>query len=158
LQERIQPTTTKFHYKYTLLDLSNVFRGMMRCHPDSFEGKEYVARLWKHECERAFTDKLSSPSDKGMVASLIQETIDETLGKLASKCQGTFYFCTFVQDEEDRLLADGEVDPDAFFQPYEVCQHFESLQGKVKKLLGKYNSSTLKRWTLCCFSMPSSIC
>ena len=151
LQEKIQPTASKLHYKYTMLDLSNVFRGMMRCHPDTFDGKDYVARLWKHECERAFTDKLSSLTDKGMATSLIQEAIDEALGKLASKCQGTFYFCTFVQDEEDRLLADGGVDPDALFQPYEVCQSFESVQGKIRKLLGKYNSEHIEKMDLVMF-------
>jgi len=157
LQEKIQATASKLHYVYTMdyvytmQDLSNVFRGMMRCHPHTFDGKDYVARLWKHECERAFTDKLSSPADKGMATSLIQEAIDEALGKLASKCQGTFYFCTFVQDEEDRLLADGGVDPDALSQPYEVCQSFESVQGKIQKLLGKYNSEHIEKMDLVMF-------
>jgi len=118
---------------------------MLRCHPDLFDegmvGKEYVAKLWKHECERAFTDKLSSNADKFMVNSLIQETMDETLGKLASKCNGRIFFCPFVQQEEDRLLADGELDPDALYQPYELCQSFDVIQERVQKFLDKYNNS-----------------
>ena len=145
LQERITPTATNFHYKYTLRDLSNVFRGMMRCHKDLFDGKDYVAKLWKHECERAFTDKLNSPADKSMVTSLIQETMDEALGKLAAKCQGTIYFCTFMQEDEDKLLADGEVDPDALNHPYEVCQSFNDMQNKVTKLLDKFNADPEQR-------------
>ena len=142
LQERLTPTVNKFHYKYTVHDLSNVFRGMLRCHQDLFDGKDYVAKLWKHECERAFTDKLSSNADKFMVNSLILETMDETLGaKLAAKCNGSIYFCPFVQEEEDRLLADGELDPDALFQPYELCESFDDIQRKVQGFLDKYNTS-----------------
>lgn len=139
LQERITPTATKFHCNFTLHDLSHVFRGMVRCHPDTFDGKDYVARLWKHECERAFTDKLSSLADTVMASALITEALDEALGKLASKCHATSYFCPFMQNEEDRLLADGGIDPDALFQPYEICQSFEEIQRRVQTFLHKYN-------------------
>ena len=139
LQEKITPTITKFHYTYSLRDLSSVFRGMLRCHSDLFEGKEYIARLWKHECMRAFTDKLTSPSDKAVVVDVVNRAVDDALGKLATKTQGALFFCTFMQNEDDLLLADGERDPDALFQPYELCQSFEDIELKVQNLLKKFN-------------------
>lgn len=139
LQEKITPTTTKFHYTYSLRDLSSVFRGMLRCHPDLFEGKEYIARLWRHECERAFTDKLVSPSDKAVAIDVVNRAVEDAMGKLAAKTQGTLFFCTFMQKEEDLLLADGEKDPDALFQPYELCQSFDDIELKVQNFLKKFN-------------------
>ena len=66
------------------------------------DGKEYVARLWKHEIERALTDKLDCTSDQTMAESYIQETVSEALADvkhLSTQHFGKYYFGAFPLEE-----------------------------------------------------------
>jgi dynein heavy chain len=86
VQAKLLPTPAKFHYQFTLRDVSRVFQGVMLAHPDAFAGagaegaageEACLVALWEHECRRVFADKLVSPEDKGWVEAALEELCRE---------------------------------------------------------------------------------
>ena len=57
------PSAVKFHYQFNLRELSSVIQGMCRMTPEQFGSTSKVVRLWVHECERVFLDRLVTESD-----------------------------------------------------------------------------------------------
>uniref|UniRef100_A0A3Q3RVK4 Dynein axonemal heavy chain 2 n=1 Tax=Mastacembelus armatus TaxID=205130 RepID=A0A3Q3RVK4_9TELE len=45
------PTPAKIHYLFNLRDISKVFQGLLRAHPDFHDTKNLITRLWIHECD-----------------------------------------------------------------------------------------------------------
>lgn len=78
VRKKLLPTPTKFHYTFTIRELSRVFQGICGvCLKPEFEViknclniKEkikpelFLIALWRHECERVFNDKLTNLADK----------------------------------------------------------------------------------------------
>ena len=69
LYERIQtckellPTPAKSHYIYNLRDISKVFQGISKCVQKSFRDDNDFIKLWAHECQRVFQDRLINTED-----------------------------------------------------------------------------------------------
>ena len=57
------PSAVKFHYQFNLRDLSNISQGICRMQRDSYSNTTKVVRLWIHECERVFLDRLTNDID-----------------------------------------------------------------------------------------------
>ncbi|KAM9855172.1 dynein axonemal heavy chain 2-like [Aulostomus maculatus] len=70
------PTPSKIHYLFNLRDISKVFQGLLRIHPDFHRMKSSVTRLWIHECFRVFSDRLVDQSDMETFVTLLSEKMD----------------------------------------------------------------------------------
>ncbi|XP_060896803.1 dynein axonemal heavy chain 2-like [Labrus mixtus] len=81
---RFLPTPAKIHYLFNLRDISKVFQGLLRAHPDFHDTKNNITRLWIHECFRVFSDRLVDRSDIEVFTALLGE-------KLASLFDLTFH-------------------------------------------------------------------
>ena len=57
------PTAVKFHYIFNLRDISNAFAGMLFSNMDCVKEPMQMVRLWTHETQRVYRDKLSDPKD-----------------------------------------------------------------------------------------------
>ena len=53
------PTAVKFHYIFNLRDLSNVFQGLLFSTTECCQSPEALIRLWCHEVQRVYKDKLA---------------------------------------------------------------------------------------------------
>ncbi|XP_057895061.1 dynein axonemal heavy chain 17 [Melospiza georgiana] len=58
------PTAIKFHYIFNLRDLSNIFQGLLFSTPDCLKTPVDLVRLWLHEAERVYGDKLVDEDDQ----------------------------------------------------------------------------------------------
>jgi len=58
------PTPKKSHYTYNLRDISKVFQGMTNANFKSFQDENCFIKLWGHECQRVFMDRLISVEDQ----------------------------------------------------------------------------------------------
>ncbi|KAF1380471.1 hypothetical protein PFLUV_G00164080 [Perca fluviatilis] len=81
---RFLPTPAKIHYLFNLRDISKVFQGLLRAHPDFHDTKNNITRLWIHECFRVFSDRLVDHSDTEAFVALLGE-------KLGSLFDHTFH-------------------------------------------------------------------
>ncbi|GBF96391.1 dynein heavy chain axonemal [Raphidocelis subcapitata] len=67
LHERVSSTFRKtavnFHYEFTVRHLANVFQGLLMSAPDVINTPAKWAKLWLHESERVYADRLVSQGD-----------------------------------------------------------------------------------------------
>ena len=57
------PSAVKFHYQWNLRELSNVMQGMCRMLQEFYTNPLNVVRLWVHEVERVFSDRMVHQND-----------------------------------------------------------------------------------------------
>ncbi|KAG7392404.1 hypothetical protein PHYPSEUDO_000812 [Phytophthora pseudosyringae] len=68
------PTATKFHYVFSMRDLSFLFQGIFMARPEAYLNNSLqFCRLWIHECFRVFSDRMSSPSEIQRFAEMAVE-------------------------------------------------------------------------------------
>ncbi|XP_069339031.1 dynein axonemal heavy chain 17 [Eulemur rufifrons] len=58
------PTAIKFHYIFNLRDLSNIFQGLLFSTAEILKFPLDLARLWLHEAERVYGDKMVDEKDQ----------------------------------------------------------------------------------------------
>ena len=96
--KKLLPTPAKFHYLFNIRELARVFGGICKVAQQSeFKVIQNVTRLkekvtpqlfliglWRHECERTFSDKLVNMADKktfyDMLNKVTKEKFRDTLG------------------------------------------------------------------------------
>ena len=61
--QMFSPTAVKFHYIFNLRDLSNVFQGLLFSTNECVPMTEGFVRLWIHETNRVYRDKLADAKD-----------------------------------------------------------------------------------------------
>ncbi|NXH39972.1 DYH17 protein, partial [Dicaeum eximium] len=75
------PTAIKFHYIFNLRDLSNIFQGLLFSTPDCLKTPVDLVRLWLHEAERVYGDKLVDEEDqysfKKLMADIAKASFQE---------------------------------------------------------------------------------
>ncbi|KAM9001324.1 dynein axonemal heavy chain 17 [Sarcophilus harrisii] len=64
------PTAIKFHYVFNLRDLSNIFQGLLFSTAEILKSASDLVRLWLHEAERVYGDKLIDDRDKVLLYRL----------------------------------------------------------------------------------------
>jgi dynein heavy chain len=52
------PTALKFHYQWNLREISKIVNGLLRTDPKFHTDTDSINRLWLHECNRIFRDRL----------------------------------------------------------------------------------------------------
>jgi len=150
---KMLPTPAKFHYIFNMRDLSRVFQGILLTPKESISNGGFRAQqgklegftpqnmllgIWKHECDRVFSDKLTSNKDKGDYETFARQIGTElfTEDLYDSACKKTKYMVNFLRDDiydEDEVLI--EEAP----KIYEDGGTLESIRGRAYEFLSKYN-------------------
>uniref|UniRef100_A0A8D8RBM8 Dynein heavy chain 2, axonemal n=1 Tax=Cacopsylla melanoneura TaxID=428564 RepID=A0A8D8RBM8_9HEMI len=71
------PNPDKMYYVFTTKDISKVFEGLLRSDPSAIPNKDTFTRLWVHECNRVFSDRIVDVNDK----EWFDKTLSDTLNK-----------------------------------------------------------------------------
>jgi hypothetical protein len=61
VQSSFRKTAVNFHYEFTIRHLSSIFQGILFSQPAQFGDQEKLVKLWLHESERVYADRLISP-------------------------------------------------------------------------------------------------
>ncbi|XP_076026906.1 dynein axonemal heavy chain 2 [Genypterus blacodes] len=123
---RFLPTPAKIHYLFNLRDISKVFQGLLRAHPDFHDTKNSLIRLWIHECFRVFSDRLIGQSDMDAFVSLLAE-------KLGSLFDLTYH--SICPNKQPPLFGDFLREP----RVYEDLTDMKSLKSFMETHLEDYN-------------------
>jgi len=75
------PTPAKVHYTFNLRDLSAVYQGVLSGSPKFLKTADQLMRLWIHENQRVFKDRLINNSDRKWLDNLIGKCLDQHFGK-----------------------------------------------------------------------------
>ena len=84
LRVQMLPSPCKWHYTFSMGDLSKVFLGILK--PDSLcgESSRSLLILWQHECERVFCDRLVNAEDKKKFTDQLVDCTREMLILISS--------------------------------------------------------------------------
>ncbi|XP_064623162.1 dynein beta chain, ciliary-like [Lineus longissimus] len=93
------PTAIKFHYVFNLRDLSNIFQGMLFAVADAAKTPADLIRLWMHEAERVYRDKLIDEKDMETFDKLIKDVVKKSFEDAdeAIVFQRPLMFCHFAK-------------------------------------------------------------
>nr|XP_019611948.1 PREDICTED: dynein heavy chain 6, axonemal [Rhinolophus sinicus] len=106
------PTPAKSHYVFNLRDLSKCVQGILQCDPGTIREEMQIFRLFCHECQRVFHDRLINNEDKDYFHVILTEMANKHFG-IAIDVE---YFLTspiifgdfikFGADRSDRIYID----------------------------------------------------
>ena len=78
VETNFKKTALNFHYEFNIRHLSGIFQGLIMSQPSQFLEPEKLCRLWIHESERIYGDRLVSPENMKTYRSLVLEFIDHS--------------------------------------------------------------------------------
>ncbi|CAM9799127.1 unnamed protein product [Ectocarpus fasciculatus] len=153
MKDKMLPTPAKFHYIFNLRELSRVFQGILLTPTDTLRTGGYrvtndnvpfagsghtLLSIWKHECHRVFSDKLTNLKDKGMFAKYCDAQLLETFGaELAEQTKAPFYMVNFLRPD---VYDDEGVQTEDAPKMYEPGGSLPDILPLVKTFLEKYNA------------------
>ena len=73
VSSRFLPSAVKFHYNFNMRDLSAIVGGLVNSKPEYYGTAVKMCRLWLHECERVFSDRLVSETEIKRCVDLLQD-------------------------------------------------------------------------------------
>ncbi|CAM9107555.1 unnamed protein product [Discosporangium mesarthrocarpum] len=77
--QKFLPSAVKFTYNWNMRELTNVFQGMCQATSDSYGAPKDIARLWLHECERVFHDRIITESEMEAMDTMVAEVAKKHL-------------------------------------------------------------------------------
>jgi dynein heavy chain len=63
VEKGFKKTAINFHYEFNIRHLSGVFQGLLLAKPDQFQDPEKLFKMWVHESERIYGDRLVTEND-----------------------------------------------------------------------------------------------
>lgn len=78
---RLPRTPVKFHYVFNLRDVARVFQGLLRANLTNFSKPEQLLRLWKHELQRVYADRLADEADLTALMEPLPKLVSTTFGE-----------------------------------------------------------------------------
>ena len=69
------PTPAKMHYLFNLRDISKVFQGLLRANREYFDSRDSITKLWVHEVNRVFHDRLINEEDREYFHKLVDDKL-----------------------------------------------------------------------------------
>lgn len=130
VQLKFRKTAQNFHYEFNVRHLTNVFQGLLQAKQDAIKEPDNLIRLWVHECERIFGDRLVDAKDLNVFRSLAGDCCSKSFSKFNLKkyfgaTPEPLIFAQFVGGLDDKL--------------YDQFPTSESLNTRLHEGLREYN-------------------
>ena len=140
IKAKMLPTPAQFHYLFNMRDLSRVFQGVMLPPDEVISSDAILIRLWKHECERVFRDKLTTNEDKAWVDKTIKALVSDQFGDgMTAHIADEAYFVDFLRDP---LYDEEGVCIDEHPKVYEPITSLDDLRDVVYKKMAEFNETS----------------
>jgi len=73
VERQFKKTAANFHYEFNVRHLTNVFQGLLSAKTEAIKGPDNFVKLWAHEAERIYGDRLVSYDDLEKYRSSVNE-------------------------------------------------------------------------------------
>ena len=134
---KFKKSAINFHYEFNIRHITGVFQGILMSTIEKFKEPEKMAKLWIHECERVYGDRLVSVKDLNTLrAELGGEVIKIAfggkfnLGKYLTEKSEPIIFCRFVGGYLDSV--------------YDMANKLSDVKEKASQALAEYNESNTR--------------
>ncbi|KAK0178414.1 hypothetical protein PV328_002364 [Microctonus aethiopoides] len=139
-RSKLLPTPAKFHYVFSLRDLSRIWQGMIGTLSTVIDRENYLMLLWKHECSRVFSDRFTLQMDKDWFENEIMNVVNECLGEsyvqMIEKCPA---FVDFMRDAPEPTGEEGEDADMELPKVYEPVFDNQTLKDRLEMFLSQFN-------------------
>jgi dynein heavy chain len=147
ISAELLPTPSKSHYTFNLRDISKVFQGLLMIRPSKCQDNATFQKLWIHESQRVFYDRLTDTQDQ----LWFEEVTCELLGRFLS-CNMS-YDDLFANKEQPLMFGDflkpGLEMADKF---YEECKDITKVRALMVDYLDEYNMANAGQMNLVFFT------
>jgi dynein heavy chain len=127
----LKPTPNKSHYTFNLRDISRIFQGLCNANSKLTTQPVHLVRMWVHENNRVFGDRLIDNVDRDWLNSLLNQVAEDTC-KLGQK---DIY-------NASRLVYGDYMDGiDVETRVYKQIEDLKVFVSKIEDYLEDYNSS-----------------
>ena len=125
-------TAVNFHYEFTVRHLAGVFQGLLQSRPETCGTPERFAKLWLHESERVYADRLVSAKDLQAYATAAQGVAKKFFGLDASE---------YYKPQDPAPLIFSHFAKGLSEKSYDLVPSFDDLQGTLEAALAEYNET-----------------
>ncbi|TPX54258.1 hypothetical protein SeMB42_g00367 [Synchytrium endobioticum] len=132
IRAELLPTPAKSHYTFNLRDLSKVIQGVLSADQKTVVEDKDIVRIWIHELQRVFQDRLVDNKDKGWFSQLIKDTMENKVGMSWSE----------VVTIEPLLYGDFLTPPTGQSRPYIEIRELRTLAKSIEEYMDDYNSTS----------------
>ena len=113
ISSRFLPSAVKFHYNFNMRDLSSIIEGMVQSKPEYYSSALKMCRLWMHECQRVFTDRMVTSTEAARCVEVLQDVakrfLDQDPEELFAAPNIFTSFATRTIDEQPAYLPIGDM-------------------------------------------------
>jgi dynein heavy chain len=132
VEDKLKPIPAKSHYTFNLRDMSKIFQGVCSASPKLVLTKIDLVKLWVHENQRVFGDRMINEQDKEVLLELL---MDQAERKFDVKKEQVF--------ENDRIIyGDFGFGMDGEARPYQILNDLPAMVKKIEEYLEDYNSTS----------------
>lgn len=139
-RNKLLPTPAKFHYVFSLRDLSRIWQGMVSTLSTVITNENTLIELWKHECIRVFSDRFTIFSDKEWFSTELVSLILSELGEdYVEMVKANPVFVDFMRDAPEPTGEEGEDADMELPKVYEPVHSYEVLRERLNMFLSQFN-------------------
>uniref|UniRef100_A0A4W3JW30 Dynein axonemal heavy chain 6 n=1 Tax=Callorhinchus milii TaxID=7868 RepID=A0A4W3JW30_CALMI len=137
------PTPAKSHYVFNLRDLSKCIQGILQCNPGTVRDENQIFRLFCHECQRVFHDRLINNEDKYYFNNMLAEMANKHFGV---HLESDYFMKTPI------IFGDFmKIGAEKSERYYEDLLNFEKIRSTLQDYLDDYNMTNSKEMKLVFF-------
>lgn len=139
-REKLLPTPAKFHYIFSLRDLSRIWQGMVGTLSTVIVSEQLMISLWKNECTRVFADRFTTFADCDWFNEEIKTIALKDLGSTYEPLlQPSPVFVDFMRDAPEPTGEEGEEADMELPKVYEPVTDIDFLRERLKMFLIQFN-------------------
>jgi len=128
LMKFLLPIPQKSHYLFNLRDVAKVFQGMCNAKAPSIQDMSTFIRLWVHEMNRVFRDRLIDKKDLNDFDRLIKRAVTTKI----NEAESDIFFA-------ERILFGDFIDKDPENRIYKEIENLQKLTAVLEEILEDYN-------------------
>ena len=133
VERNFRKTAVNFHYEFNVRHLTNIFQGLLAAKPEAIKEPDNLIKLWIHESERIYGDRLSSAENIATYKFVVADLVKKSFSKynLSKYFQGAnpepLVFAQFVSGIEEKL--------------YDQFGSIDQLGDRLHEALREYNDT-----------------
>lgn len=153
IEKKLKPIPSKCQYIFNVRDFSRVIQGVLLSVPEATEGIDAMRRLWAHEIQRVYGDRLIDPDDRQWLFEAICCAVENELHTKVDDLFARFIEPNRPLEEHDfrKLMYCDFTNPKADTRNYLEVQDLEELRYVVESYLVEFNNMTKRPMNLVLF-------
>ncbi|XP_047354238.1 dynein axonemal heavy chain 5 isoform X2 [Vespa velutina] len=137
---KLLPTPAKFHYVFSLRDLSRIWQGIVGTLSTVINTESILMSLWKHECMRVFSDRFTIQSDKKWFEEQVVQVVKDILGDdYVDMTKPNPAFVDFMRDAPEPTGEESEDADVELPKVYEPVYDEQVLRDRLEMFLTQFN-------------------